>query len=87
MDEYVLLVFMYSLTLLGKKNLRVIWYTLLLIDHREYNRYNLLEEAQLLIPGVTAPLQTDNIGIWQKSTQDTQMKPVLYRCDVPNSAK
>jgi hypothetical protein len=44
-------------------------------------------EANLLIPGVTAPLQICNIRILPTSNNYTRMQPVRHRCDLPNSAK
>jgi len=52
-----------------------------------YSHYNLSEEAKLLLPVVTAPLQTGNIQIWPTRTEYTRVQPVLYQCDLPNSAK
>jgi hypothetical protein len=45
------------------------------------------EEAKLLLPAVTIPLQTRNIQISPTRTEHTRVQPVLYRRNLPNSAK
>jgi hypothetical protein len=87
MNEYCLYILYYYFYFYVKETHFSYRYTLLLIDPKEYNHYNLSEEAKLLLPDVTAHLQTGNIRIWPTSKEDTQMQPVLHRCDLPNSAK
>jgi len=43
-------------------------YTPLIVDFMEDFYYNLSEETKLLIPAVTARLQTGNIRIWPTGT-------------------
>jgi len=61
---------------------------LLIIDSKEDNHYNLTEGAKLLLPGVTARLQTGNIRIRSILTKHKRLQPVLHQRDhFPNSAK
>ena len=62
-------------------------YNPLIIHPKEYSHYNLSEEAKLLLPVVTAPLQTGNIRIWPTRTEHTRVQPVIYRWDLPNSTE
>ena len=62
-------------------------YTPLIIHSKEQSHYNLSEEAILLLPGVTASLQSGKTRIRPTRTEHTRMQPVLYQCDLPNSAK
>ena len=58
-----------------------------MIHPKEYSHYNLSEEAKLLLPAVTALLQTGKTRMWPTITEHARVQPVLYRRDLPNSAK
>jgi hypothetical protein len=62
-------------------------YTPLKIDTMEDLHWNMSEETKLLLPVLSAPLQTGKIRIWPTRTKHTGLQLVPDRCDLPNSAK